>query len=406
MNLLIKHEGSAQNNLTKYLEETRKYELEYTGLEAEHEAYSYEDEMPYDVRNIRIEQKMITIFQIEHWITNNVLNLTPEYQRNLVWDAHRKTALIESLMLRIPIPAFYLDEGTDGVKYVIDGMQRLSTIHEFLNDGFQLKKMQYLTSCEQKVFSQLDIKFRSYIEDTALAVNILDARCPQIVKFDVFRRVNTGGLPLNPQEIRNIMAAPDVRTLLREMSTCREFVRATGGRINDIRMGAQELCLRYLTISDLYVWADHDFRSFGGLLKELDSMILKLNRLPGEKLWDHLEAFQIVMDQCSMILGDLFFCKYNSRIINKTIFTSWAVVLANLKLDQETVKRYAEATRYLYLDHVLKTDGFQEVVTSSTGSRKNILASIEYIRNIMERMVKNDSCRDLHESGVQIGDQR
>ena len=64
------------------------------------------------------------------------------------------------------IPAFYLDEDIDGVKNVIDGMQRLSAIHDFLNDKFTLRKMQYLTKCDKKKFSELDIKFRSRIEET------------------------------------------------------------------------------------------------------------------------------------------------------------------------------------------------------------------------------------------------
>ena len=71
--------------------------------------------------------------------------------------------------------------------------------------------MQYLFQCEKKYFRDLEPKLRGRIEDTELAVNILDEKCPQMVKFDVFRRVNTGGLPLNFQEIRKIMALPKVR---------------------------------------------------------------------------------------------------------------------------------------------------------------------------------------------------
>lgn len=94
---------------------------------------------------------MITIFQVEYWIESGILQLQPEYQRNLVWDDQRKSALIESILLRIPIPSFYIDERSDGGKSVIDGLQRLSTIHEYINGNFRLKKMQYLTSCEKNV---------------------------------------------------------------------------------------------------------------------------------------------------------------------------------------------------------------------------------------------------------------
>ena len=113
----------------------------------------------------------------------------------------------------------------DGTKSVIDGLQRLSAIHSFLNDEFELRKLEYLSSCDGKKFSQLDNKYKSYVLDTTLSVNILGTVCPDMVKFDVFRRVNTGGLPLNPQEIRNTLATSEVRNLLKNMSSCDEFMK-------------------------------------------------------------------------------------------------------------------------------------------------------------------------------------
>ena len=219
-----------KSEIIEYLKLSGKVESEYNGIEENDDNEGSEADVPYEVQNIRVTQKMITVFQIEHWISaeNGArLNLSPEYQRNLVWDEKRKSALIESLLLRIPIPAFYLDEDSDGNKNVIDGLQRLSAIHSYLNNEFSLTKMQYLSHCENKFFRDLEPKFRARIEDTELAVNILDEKCPQMVKFDVFRRVNTGGLPLNFQEIRNIMAEPKVRTLLHRMAECEEFQCAT-----------------------------------------------------------------------------------------------------------------------------------------------------------------------------------
>ena len=184
-----------KSEITGYLKLSEKVESEYNGIEENDDNETIEADEPYEVQNIRIAQKMITVFQIEHWISAGSgvkLNLSPEYQRNLVWDIKRQSALIESLLLRIPIPAFYLDEDSDGNKNVIDGMQRLSAIHSYLNNEFSLTKMQYLSHCENKYFRDLEPKFRARIEDTELAVNILDEKCPQMVKFDVFRRVKIG----------------------------------------------------------------------------------------------------------------------------------------------------------------------------------------------------------------------
>lgn len=376
-----------KSSLMDYLNWEREDWAKYVGIEQLDEDDSREDDLPYGAQSIRIEQKMITVYQIEHWIKAGMLNLNPEYQRNLVWDQRRKSALIESLMLKIPIPSFYLDEGKDGVKSVIDGMQRLSAIHEFLNEGFTLKGLEYITEGEGKTFSQLSGKFRSYIEDTILQINILDERCPEMVKFDIFRRVNTGGVPLNHQEIRNIMAAPKVRELLRDMAECPEFFDATRGRVNDVRMGAQELCLRYLAVLFVYVWHEDSFANYRGLKKEMDRAVLFLNGKLDEDAQAYsfiLDAFKRAMCQCHRILGEASFCKPGSSLINKSLFTAWAVVLSNVRPSDEQIESSAEQIFARYQSHLVEDPAFYEAITFSTGSKKHIGLSIKVIRSILE----------------------
>lgn len=380
--------GKRRSEFEEYLKLSNKTELEYNGIEADDDMESSESDEPYDVQNIRVDQKMITVFQVEHWISaqNGArLNLSPEYQRNMIWDNARKSALIESLLLRIPIPAFYLDEDREGNKNVIDGMQRLSTIHSYINNEFPLEKMQYLSHCEKKYFRDLEAKYRGRIEDTELAVNILDEKCPQMVKFDVFRRVNTGGLPLNFQEIRNIMALPKVRVLLQKMAQCEEFQQATQGRMKDLRMGAQELCLRYLTVLFAYDWNGRDFRNYHGLLKMMDQMILNLNEWPEEKLEKIFEMFCSTMIHCHMILGEDSFCKIGNHKINKSLFTGWSVVISNVKPDAVSLQNNRNEIRCAYIQLLNKDTEFYKAITSSTGARKNILLSVEMIRKVWEQ---------------------
>lgn len=379
--------GLGKSELAEYIEQSNKIELEYSGIEADDDMECLEVDEPYDVQNIRVAQKMITVFQIEHWITAGSgvrLNLSPEYQRNMVWDNVRKSALIESLLLRIPIPAFYLDEDSQGNKNVIDGMQRLSAIHAYLSNEFPLVKMQYLSHCEKKYFQDLEPKLRARIEDTELAVNILDEKCPQMVKFDVFRRVNTGGLPLNYQEIRNIMALPKVRTLLLKMAQCEEFLQATQGSVKDVRMGAQEICLRYLAVLDAYDWKEHAFRRYQGLLKMMDQMILNLNGMSDGELEKIFQDFRLAMRCCHIILGEYSFFKIGNNKINKSLFTGWSVVLTNVEPDVAILMKHAGKIRMAYLACLDKDAEFFTAITSSTGTRKNILKSIEVIRKLWE----------------------
>lgn len=376
-----------KSELVEFIKISNKVESDYSGIEADDEAESLETGEPYEVQNIRVAQKMITVFQIEHWISAKSgvrLNLSPEYQRNMIWDDVRKSALIESLLLRIPIPAFYLDEDREGNKNVIDGMQRLSAIHSYINNEFPLKKMQYLFQCEKKYFRDLEPKLRGRIEDTELAVNILDEKCPQMVKFDVFRRVNTGGLPLNFQEIRNIMALPKVRIFLHNMVQCEEFQQATGGKVNDLRMGAQELCLRYLAIWFAYDREGHNFKYYQGLLKMMDQMIINLNEMSEGDLENLFQMFRLVMAKCHEILGEHSFCKIDNNKINKSLFTSWSVVLTNADYDRFPLRENIGKLRYAYCELLNRDTEFYNAITSSTGTRKNVLISIEVIRKLWE----------------------
>ncbi|RHL29879.1 DUF262 domain-containing protein [Agathobacter rectalis] len=372
------------DDILNYLNKVNQIKEDYIGLEDNWN--DYEDaELPYDVNDIQVAQKMITVFQVEYWISNNLLDLQPEYQRNLVWDAQRKSLLIESLLLRIPIPAFYLDEKKDGKKSVIDGLQRLSTIHDFLNDKFRLKKLQYLSSCEDRTFSELDNKYKNYILDTTLSINVLGEQCPKMVKFDVFRRVNTGGLPLNSQEIRNIMAEPNVRTLLKKMSSNEYFIKATLGGINDVRMGAQELCLRYIAINSSYDWENHSMKMYYGLTKSMDYAIERLNSLSEKELAYVLEKFKNIMFQAHTILGDYSFCKLGQKRINTALFTSWAVVLSNINYSDSEILNVANNVRELYIKEMDEEGELYKVITSSTGSKKNIIKTIEIIRGLFDK---------------------
>lgn len=361
-----------------------KNQEELEGIEYNKDDDDLENDSVFSEREIRVSQKMVTVYMVEHWIESGLLNLRPDYQRNLVWDIKRKSALIESLLLNIPIPAFYFDEDSTGRKSVIDGLQRLSAIHQYINDEFRLKNLQYLSACEQKIFSELDIRHRAKIFETMLMVNILDERCSPMIKMDIFRRVNTGGIHLNPQEIRNIMANSAVRKLLIDMSTCNEFLLATNGKVNDIRMGAQELCLRYITILSSFSWEYNDFEYFHGLIKMMDACILTLNKAEMQALEIILKQFKKIMNQCYIILEEYSFCKLDNKRINKALFTSWAVVLYHYNLEDDSIKKHKEIIRKKYV-WVLKNDReFYNSITSSTGSRKYISYAIKAIRRVME----------------------
>ena len=218
----------------------------------ESEEEEYEDdsdsveEKPFNADRIRVENKPISVQQMYDMIKSQQLNLNPGFQRRKVWkEKKRKSLLIESLMLRIPLPVFYVYEDEDSVWHVVDGLQRMSTIYDYMNGKFELFGIQYLNNSKGRKFNNLDQKYKNRITQTTLMINVIDSMTPIQVKYDIFRRINTGGVPLTPQEIRNSTAKQKTREFLTKMIECEEFKIATNN-MSDTRMQAQELVLRFI----------------------------------------------------------------------------------------------------------------------------------------------------------------
>lgn len=380
-----------KNDMREYLKSKDKFEQKYIGIEKEPEnsikEMEWDETIPYNVSDVRIESKMINIFQIERWILEGSLNLRPEYQRNLVWDNKRKSALIESLLLRFPISTFCFDEDMYGKKNIIDGMQRLNSIHEFINNEFELTGLQYFPDCENKLFSNLNRKYQAYILNTILIVNVLDGRCPQTIKFDIFRRINTTGLQLNSQEIRNMIAKPEVRKLLKNMSSCKEFVMATNGRINDIRMGGQELCLHYIMILLHLDWKKKVLVDYHGLEKTMDNTILELNKQSNNmEMYNRiLNLFKESMRQAFMILGEFSFRKseMSNKKINTSLFIGWSIVLSIMGLSDKDIEPNTDKIFKNYKKQLQDNRYLYKMIRSSSNSKRNIESVLHIIYDII-----------------------
>ena len=163
-------------------------------------------------------------------------------------------------------------------------------------------------------------------------------------------------------------------------------MKATLGGVNDVRMGAQELCLRYIVINSYYNWEKHDFNQYYGLTKSMDKMVLLLNTYKKSELESILNEFRVIMLQAHMILQGYSFCKIGQKRINTALFTSWAVVLYNMNYFNNEIQMKAEKIRKLYVAAIDEDGELYKVITSSTGSKKNIIKAIEIIRGLFNKI--------------------
>lgn len=215
---------------------------------------------PFNPNDISIEKKMILVETCIKRLVQRTIILSPDFQRHEVWDEVRKSRLIESLMLKIPIPMFYVSADEKSAFTVVDGLQRLSSFRDFIigkdfyeskeraskGDGMRLTGLEFWTQYNGYTFNELPTYLQNRITETELTFTIINPGTPDEVKRNIFKRINTGGLYLTPQEIRNALYTGESTELLNRLSRVPEFLRATANVVNTKRMDDLELILRCL----------------------------------------------------------------------------------------------------------------------------------------------------------------
>lgn len=346
-----------------------------TDVEAELDESADQLIRPWDPDSIRVNTRPFSLRNILDMIDEKDLELAPDFQRNQVWKSRQKSRLIESVLLQIPLPAFYFAEDAEGKMRVVDGLQRLSTIHEFTRggtaSGFPLSELEYIHSEHGKRFDELLPAWRRRLNNTQIVAHIIDPTTPAEVTYDIFKRINTGGTPLNAQEIRHCMSKDRSRQFLKRCTATEEFRKATGGRFHDhIRMSDRETVLRFLAfrVHDLESYRNHiGIDSFlMNATREIDDPDLtpqaELERLHGD--------FRTAMSSAYEIFGEHAFRKWTltsnyRNPINKSLFETWAVALVDHEpVDLRRRRRHIQrAARELMTSDVRYVDA----ISTSTG---------------------------------------
>ena len=146
------------------------------------------------------------------------LVLNPTFQRRKVWDDARSSRLIESALLEVPLPIFYLAENQDGTEEVIDGQQRLNAFFRFLDNAFVLKGLRELRTLNGKTYQGLDENYQKQLRNSSVRTIVFKKESDESLRFQIFERLNTGAMPLNAQELRNCIYRGPYNDLLHDLS--------------------------------------------------------------------------------------------------------------------------------------------------------------------------------------------
>ncbi len=367
------------------------FESQATGIELEGEDPSRPEEPePWDPEKIRIHTKHYSLRQVVDMIAEGDIDLAPDFQRQYVWKARQRSGLIESLLLGIPLPSFYFNEDNTGRLQVVDGVQRLTTIFRYVtHPAVKLGEVTYLHDLQGQGFEDLAPLFRRRLNSAQFVAHVIDPQTPYRVKFDIFRRINTGGTPLSAQEIRHCMSKTQSRNFLKELVSDPSFVTATGGVLeNHPRMADREVALRFVAFrlftSDEY--AQHDsFDEFLGFVTE------QLDNPANENLDQIRTDFVRGMTNGYAVFREHAFRKWpwnaaRKSPINRALFESWGTVLADH--DETDVQSVAAELVKRAREIMTNNSEFINSISGSTGAVRNVRTRLGMVRNVVEEVLR------------------
>ncbi len=327
---------------------------------------------PFDPKSIVITKKNISLDVIIRRLQNKTIEFAPVYQRNKIWDEIKQSRLIESLMLNIPIPLFYVSADKNGNWEVVDGLQRLTAIKSFLIDKvLKLKKLEFWDKYENCGIDDLPPIISNRIFETEFTFVIIEPGSPENLKYNIFNRINTGGVALKSQEIRNALYNGKGTQFLKKLVKSQEFLKATDNSLKDIRMDAQETILRCLCyiIGNTNDYTENDTQKLF-----LDRNIQKLNNLES---FDEVESKFILGMNRGYELFEKQAFRYISQgkkrgTINKSLFEVWGSILANLDNSKYELLKKKKNELIANFSKLCDNNEFYRAVSRDSWTKKNV----------------------------------
>ena len=326
------------------------------------------DEAVYPLDDIMVRSETRTVADVVARINRERYVMDPDFQRDFVWDPKKQSKLIESCVMRIPLPVLYVAEGLDGRIVVVDGLQRLTTFVRFLNDKLTLTGLGDAHPLKGKRFSQLPVQLQERVEDTQLTLYILDKSAPQRAHLDIFERVNSGAI-LSRQQMRNALFNGPGTRWLQKMSKSEPFLQATGRSLNTKIMRDREAINRFAGFRVLG-WKSYNK---GDMDDFLARTIERLNDFEESRLATLENEFSASMEQNYQLFYRHSFRKSLKKekmwagrsVINIALFDvlSWAFS----KIPSATVEDDADEIADRIVNLVLDEE-FEYAITYSTNS--------------------------------------
>lgn len=343
---------------------------------------------PFDPSKIKVRPQTITVDAIIKRIEHNEINLSTKFQRKEgLWTDVQQSRLIESILIRFPLPVFYFDGSNPNEWLVIDGLQRLSSLKRFIyTKKLKLSGLEFL-KLEGKGWQDLDRPMQRQINETQLQCYVIEEGTEENVKFNMFKRINTGGLVLSAQEIRHAMHQGIPADFVKELAELPAFIKATNKKISVDRMLDRDFINRFLAF---YLFDyDKDYTYNDELDSFMNRTMVKVGKISNSERELIKVQFIKAMQLAHEIFGKSAFCKSpNLKRINKALFEVISSSFAKLSgAEILNLKNKKEVFKKLFYE-AIDTNKFKNSLTSDTGGKSNVTLRHNVLKNIIIHTLK------------------
>jgi hypothetical protein len=342
---------------------------------------------------IRIEATTQVIANIISRMENKEIDLSTAFQRKKnLWTEVQQSRLIESILLQFPLPSFYFDGTNESKWLVVDGLQRLCSIYNFCIEKekpLKLQGLDFLTELEGKTYEGLSRNQQRKIREASIESYIIKEGTSNDIKYNLFKRINTGGYVLKAQEIRHALFHGRAAEFVEKLAVMPEFIDATDRSISPDRMLDREFANRFLAFY---------FTPYSEYQPELDEFLNKVmgkikdNRLSAGDLETAKMNFKSALCLAKKLFGDSAFRKpqQNGRRqpINKALFEILTVTFAKLS-PKEHEKIVRQKSRFLQsFEDLFKNDEFVDAITQGTDKTNKVKLRFGEVEKCAKEVLK------------------
>ncbi len=349
----------------------------------------------FDPKDIDIAVEQRALYNIISRMRSGMIDLNTEFQRSgNLWKPYYQSRLIESILLRFPLPAFYFDASDDDKWLVVDGLQRLWTLKRFIVDEtLKLRGLEVLKDMNGLKYQDLPEKMKLRINEFQVITFLIKPGTPKEVKYDVFNRINTGGLSLTSQEIRHALnqdiAAPFLQELVYADKEAKKFTEQYESLIgvNDKRMAGREMILRHLAFRRVG-WRNYK----PSLRRFLDNEMEKIevgidNELKTRvaELWRSLKVAHQLFDD--HVFSKSLANEGNRHHLNSSLFEVWSVLIAELTQKEQKALLNNKGKVLKAFQQILLDREFNKAISVATSSKSNVLTRFKKVNDLIQKHI-------------------